>query len=98
MGPRTRWGRLDGGAAATDQQCAFFGRRDEGRLESGIWRRNFANGRVAGEREAAEWHPHRGRARQWARPEDCWRDSIVEWMAKIVAKQCGILHRANHRS
>src|SRR6266705_5429846 len=41
MGIRTRRRWIDGSAAATDQQCAFFGRRDEGRLENGIWRRGF---------------------------------------------------------
>src|SRR5438105_10157499 len=98
MGARTRRRWLDGSAAANDQYRAFFGRRDQGRLENGIWRRDFGNGGVAREREAAECGPDRGGTRQCARPEDCRRHSIIEWMAKIISKQCRILHRAHLRS
>src|SRR5881398_3205745 len=98
MGIRTRRYWIDGSAAATDQQCAFVGRRDEGRLESGIWRRDFGNGGVAGERETAECRPYRGGTRQCARPEDRRRHSVVERLAKIVAKQCRILQRADLRN
>src|SRR5204862_4552913 len=97
MGIRTRRCWIDGSAAAADQQCAFVGRRDEGRLESGIWRRDFGNGGVAGERETAECRSYRGGTRQCARPEDRRRHSVVERMAKIVAKQCRIYSRADLR-
>src|SRR5204863_7840994 len=97
MGIRTRRCWIDGSAAAIDQQCAFFGRRDEGRLESGIWRRDFGNGCVAGKREIAECRPYRGGTRQCALTEDRRRYSVVERLAKIVAKQCRILQRTEPR-